>query len=315
LHSDEALRKEVYPHIDFDDERTISKDLVFWGQGIYAFVDRIIDNDIESTETGILRVAQSMTVDRKAFKVSAAMILLSLDEEMVLSLIQGTFPKDYLFNPKKNAKLPPITRTPALYKNAAGQVRRPSIYGHWHVNDVTGEPPSANEYTEWLHIMRLYIQDILPSYEKVAANRKAKVDTGKLWDDVVPDDEIRKTWKGEHTDVIKLIDREVGDMDESDDLPERTGTDSQSWQSTHWHRGRRRWIGGIRQIESLDTALTHLEKRINRIPHEFRHLPIPSALAEIGYSIDPEKRLAQHAKHQSTNSLMALVRRSLCTCF
>jgi len=40
------------------------------------------------------------------------MILLSLDEEIVLSLIQGTFPVDYLSKPVNIAKLPPMMRNP-----------------------------------------------------------------------------------------------------------------------------------------------------------------------------------------------------------
>jgi len=295
----------MYHPIDFDEEKTISNALVFWRRGVYAFVDRLIDQDIEVFDKmGTMPMPEMFLTDRKAPRISAAMILFSLEEKMVLSLIQGTFPKDYLFNLENNAKLPPLTRTPALYVDALGKDRRPVIYGHWHVNDVTGEPPSANEYAEWIPIMRRYVQGVLPSYEKVAANRKANVEPEKLWDDVSPDDEICDIWNVEHMDIIKLIDREVGDRDKRDELP---GGDDDSWNSTHWHRGRRRWIGGIRQIESLNAALAHLEKRISGIPRGCRDTPFSSALADIGYTDEPDKLLPRIAKHESTNPLMALV--------
>jgi len=49
LHSEEALRNEVYAHYDFDDERTIARDMVYWRQGIHAFVDRVIYKYIDAS--------------------------------------------------------------------------------------------------------------------------------------------------------------------------------------------------------------------------------------------------------------------------
>ena len=68
--------------------------------------------------------------------------------------------------------------------------------------------------------------------------------------------------------------------------------------------GERRYLSTKASLGNAKIWAAAFRKRLNQIPEEKSHLPIPWAVSEIGWTVSPIKRRHQHESHSSSNNLM-----------
>lgn len=301
----------VWPHLGWDDNGTMETYIfTLETKGNAALVDCFVQEDSNAVgSANTQRQSPFVKADKFRSKIDAVMMLSSFPLLAKTSLIQGNFMSEF---PTQNdreqrAKLPAKVDSIALPgkpgRPSAGASTttpavppRPCIYAFFLVNR-RGDNPTKTEILEVIDAVEVYIKEAV-AFKTTPQNPKSE--SGLRARTFV------STHSAAELALIKRIDEwlPVG-------RPTWITHNNRSGQSAivdaFRSRGARRYVTTNNNVANAQTWITAIRRRLARVPQGYESFPLPWAITEVGWTVNPTKRLHDHKTHTGSNALLNLI--------
>lgn len=250
-------------------------------RGNIALLNEIIEDDKKQADQSPFLNAAGETI--RSARKRGIIILYAMPEKLKKGLIEGNLLAmlNEMSWAERVAQLPrQVEETPHWNKDKHKAARqhnfdRPCIYGFFHTT-ATGKTPSKKQYLQVLDGLDDYTKDARRAFQQVPAET------------------------ADHHFIRQV--------DEWKSAGQPAWMKSSATADQDRKNGHRRYFSSE---QSLDMAIEwgqNMRKRLDSIPPQDDDEPIPWALSEIGYTIEPAERRKAHESHSAAaNRLMNLV--------
>lgn len=206
----------------------------------------------------------------------------------------STFPSRQLR--EDTAELPKHKDSVNLPSKVPATHNRPCIYSLLLANSQ-GKNPTKREMEKVISVVEMYIKEAV-KFSPAANDPDSKIGLHP------------RNYASNHSDDELNTIRKV---DEWQPLGQPSWINHHNYQNRpdkikdRHRRGARRYIQTSQTKEHVEIWIRAMRSRLALIAAQHQDLPIPWAIAHVGWTLDPQTRLTSHRNHTNSNRIMNLV--------